>query len=81
MIHCVAVVAAVLSVLKRLGLHQLIASRNSRKRDLIVAKSAGALIAMLYQKQIEERSRVISNFEIFDSQTIQQQFRELFKND
>ena len=54
---------------------------KGRKQDLIVAKSAGALIAMLYQKQLEERARVISNFEKFDSPTIQQQFRELFKND
>ncbi|NOR41728.1 MAG: CHAD domain-containing protein [Gammaproteobacteria bacterium] len=54
---------------------------KGQKQDLIVAKSVGALIAMLYQKQLEERARVISNFEIFDSQTIQQQFRGLFKND
>ncbi len=53
---------------------------KGRKRDLAVAKSAGALIAMLYHKQLEERARVISNFEIFDSPTIQQQFEELFKN-
>ena len=65
------------------SLHTFILTHASkgRKRDLIVAKSAGALIAMLYQKQIEERSRVISNFEIFDSRTTQQQFRKLFKND
>ena len=54
---------------------------KGRKQDLIVAKSVGAVIAMLYQKQLEERARVISNFEIFDSLAIQQQFRRLFKND
>ena len=37
-------VAAVLSVLKRLGLHQLIASRSSRKRKLVVAMIAARII-------------------------------------
>ena len=37
-------VAAVLSVLKGLGLHQLIASRSSRKRDLVVAMIAARII-------------------------------------
>ncbi|MCG6937761.1 MAG: CHAD domain-containing protein [Gammaproteobacteria bacterium] len=53
---------------------------KGRKRDVVVAKSVGALIAMLYQKQLEERAMVISNFETFDSPKIQQQFREMFKN-
>lgn len=52
-----------------------------RKQDMDVAKSVGALIAMLYQKQLQERARVIKNFERFDSPAIQQQFRELFKLD
>jgi transposase len=37
-------VAAVLSILKRLGLHQLIASRSRRKRDLVVAMIAARII-------------------------------------
>lgn len=37
-------VAAVLSVLKRLGVHQLIDSRGSRKRDLVVAMIAARII-------------------------------------
>ena len=37
-------VAAVLSVLKHLGLHQLIASRSSRKRDLVVAMIVARII-------------------------------------
>ena len=37
-------VTAVLSVLKRLGLHQLIASRSSRKRNLVVAMIAARII-------------------------------------
>ena len=53
---------------------------KGREQDLIVARSVGALIAMLYQKQLEERARVISNFKKFDSPKIQQQFREMFKN-
>ena len=52
---------------------------KGRKQDLAVAKSVGALIAMLYQKQLAERAKVISNFIIFDSQKTQQQFQTLFK--
>lgn len=37
-------VAAVMSVLKHLGLHQLIASRSSRKRDLVVAMIVARII-------------------------------------
>jgi len=37
-------VAAVLTVLKRLGVHQLIASRSSRKRNLVVAMIAARII-------------------------------------
>ena len=37
-------VAAVLSVLKRLGLHQVIASRSSRERDLVVAMIVARII-------------------------------------
>ena len=37
-------VVAVLSVLKRLGLHQLIASRSSRKRNLVVAMIVARII-------------------------------------
>ena len=53
-------------------------SSKDSKQDLAIAKSVGALIAMLYQKQLEERAKVISNFEIFDSLTTQQQFQKLF---
>ncbi len=52
---------------------------KGRKQDITVAKSVGALIAMLYQKQLAERAKVISNFKIFDSLTTQQQFQTLFK--
>jgi transposase len=37
-------IAAVLTVLKRLGVHQLIASRSSRQRDLVVAMIAARII-------------------------------------
>lgn len=52
---------------------------KNRKKDLSIAKSVGALIAMLHQKQLEERAKVISNFKTFDSLTTQQQFQNLFK--
>ena len=52
---------------------------KNRKKDLSIAKSVGALIAMLHQKQLEERAKVISNFKIFDSLATQQQFQNLFK--
>ncbi len=51
---------------------------KGRKQDISVAKSVGALIAMLYQKQLEERAKVITNFQIFDSLSTQQQFKKLF---
>jgi CHAD domain-containing protein len=52
---------------------------KGRKQDLAVAKSVGALIAMLYQKQLAERAKVIANFRNFDSLTTQRQFQTLFK--
>jgi CHAD domain-containing protein len=54
-------------------------SRN-REKDLQVAKSVGALIVILSQRQLEERAKVVSNFEKFDSESTQQKFRELFKH-
>ncbi len=66
---------------QQVSLQSFISSHTSknRKQDLSIAKSVGALIAMLHQKQLEERAKVISNFKIFDSQTTQQQFQKLFK--
>ena len=66
---------------QQVSLQSFILSHTSknRKQDLSIAKSVGALIAMLHQKQLEERAKVISNFKIFDSLTTQQQFQKLFK--
>lgn len=52
---------------------------KGRKQDMTVAKSVGALIAMLYLKQLEERAKVISNFKVFNSPETQQKFQKLFK--
>lgn len=62
------------------SLHAFITEHASKgsKQDLTIAKSVGALIAMLYQKQLEERGKVISNFKLFDSLITQQKFKKLF---
>ncbi len=54
---------------------------RDRKRDLIIAKSVGALIASLNQRQLEERAKVVSNFAVFHSVSTDQKFRELFKHE
>jgi CHAD domain-containing protein len=53
---------------------------KSREQDLSVAKSVGALIVVLHQRQLEERAKVVANFAYFDSETTQQQFRALFQH-
>jgi CHAD domain-containing protein len=52
---------------------------RASKRTLEQAKSIGALIAALHDRQVAERARVVSNFEAFDSPEIRQTFRDLFK--
>jgi len=51
---------------------------TGREQDLTVAKSVGALIAVLHQQQLAERALVVSNFAVFDEETTRQQFRQLF---
>lgn len=51
---------------------------RGREQDLTVAKSVGAIIAILHQQQLAERALVVSNFAVFDSEDIRQQFRQLF---
>lgn len=67
---------------QQVSLQDFILSHTSRNRqkDLVVAKSVGALIAMLHQRQLEERAMVVSNFTIFDSESTQQKFQKLFKH-
>lgn len=53
---------------------------GSRARDLSVAKSIGALIAILHQRQLQERARVMDNFAHFDSKAVRHSFRTLFRD-
>ena len=39
----------------------------------------GALIAILHQRQTDERGKVVENFGRFDSKDVQDMFRRLFK--
>lgn len=51
------------------------------KRDfqvLQIAQGVGALTAMLYRLQLEERSRIMENFARFDSQEVRAEFQKLF---
>nr|WP_320141150.1 CHAD domain-containing protein [uncultured Cohaesibacter sp.] len=52
---------------------------RSKATQMKVAKSVGALIAILHQRQAEERARVVENFSRFDSEATRQTFRTLFK--
>lgn len=54
---------------------------KTRNQDMAVAKSVGALIAILHQKQLEERAKVITNFKIFDSKETQKEFQNLFNTE
>ncbi|WP_134681805.1 CHAD domain-containing protein [Paracoccus ravus] len=54
--------------------HPLKAQRDSR----VMATSIGALIAILHQLQMQERSRVVSSFAHFDSPPIRCAFASLF---
>lgn len=45
---------------------------------LQIAQAVGALTAMLYRLQMEERGRIMENFARFDSPEIRAQFQELF---
>jgi len=51
---------------------------RGREQDLTVAKSVGAIISILHQQQLTERALVVSNFAVFDSEDVRQQFRQLF---
>jgi len=53
---------------------------KNKEQKFMVAKTAGALIAVLYQRQMEERDKVVRSFIEFDSETIQVLFRKLFQH-
>ncbi|WP_169308875.1 CHAD domain-containing protein [Paracoccus gahaiensis] len=48
------------------------------KQDLVLAQSIGALIAVLHERQKEERARIMASFSQFDGADIRSQFRSLF---
>lgn len=53
--------------------------RMRRDRFTVIAQSIGALIAILHQRQTNERDKVVENFARFDSKDVQDMFRRLFK--
>lgn len=48
------------------------------KQDLVLAQSIGALIAVLHERQKEERARIMESFAQFDGTDVRSQFRSLF---
>lgn len=55
-------------------------SKNPKK-DLMVAKSVGALMMVLHQRQLQERAKVVNNFNVFDHENTQKQFQTLFQHE
>ncbi|MBY8974501.1 CHAD domain-containing protein [Rhodobacteraceae bacterium NNCM2] len=62
------------------ALQEFVAGRAAKggKQDMVIAKSIGALIVVLHQRQAEERAKVLASFAHFDSTEVQDQFRLLF---
>ncbi|WP_071673427.1 CHAD domain-containing protein [Nioella nitratireducens] len=52
--------------------------RADHDGNLELAQSVGALIAVLHQRQLEERGKVVESFARFNSAETQQTFRDLF---
>lgn len=52
---------------------------DSTKQNIAIAQSVGALISVLHQRQLVERSKVVSKFETFDNVETQTKFKTLFK--
>lgn len=48
------------------------------RRDLVLAQSIGALIAVLHERQREERARIMETFARFDGPRIRERARSLF---
>jgi ABC-type methionine transport system ATPase subunit len=46
--------------------------------NLELAQSVGALVAVLHQRQLEERGKVVDSFAHFNSAGTQKTFRDLF---
>ncbi|MHA3976677.1 CHAD domain-containing protein [Halovulum sp. GXIMD14794] len=58
-------------------LEKLKSARNPQKLE--IAQSVGALIAVLHQRQLEERAKVADSFATFDGEDTRAGFRKLFK--
>ena len=52
---------------------------DGTKQNIAIAQSVGALISVLHQRQLVERSKVVSKFETFDNVETQTKFKTLFK--
>ncbi|MDS9469199.1 CHAD domain-containing protein [Paracoccus sp. MBLB3053] len=52
---------------------------KGERDERVMATSIGALIALLHQRQMQERARVVSSFAHFDSPAIRRQFLTLFR--
>ena len=59
------------------GAHLALIARNPQKLE--IAQSVGALIAVLHQRQLEERAKVADSFAAFDGEDTRAGFRKLFK--
>jgi len=52
---------------------------SNTKQNIAIAQSVGALIAILHQRQLVERSKVVAKFVNFDNADTQTKFKTLFK--
>ena len=61
-------------------LHALLSrlDQGDHAGNLELAQSVGAFIAVLHQRQLEERGKVVDSFARFNSTATQKTFRDLF---
>jgi CHAD domain-containing protein len=52
---------------------------NKTEPPVNLSMAIGGLITLLYQKQVEERKKILANFQQFDDVEIQVKFKQLFK--
>jgi len=60
------------------ALLDFLGSQSKAARDLEIAKSVGALVAIMHRRQREERARVEESFATFNADATQGSFRALF---
>ena len=69
-------------VVQQHALHEFLNSYSRRHRNAFtLAGSIGALIAVLYHRQLDERRQVVANFQRFGSAGIRAAFAELFTDE